>query len=68
MLKSLTPKQIIKILERNGFLFKRSKGSHFIFQHPVTKRRVTIPLHNKDLTVGTLSEILKQAGITQKDL
>jgi predicted RNA binding protein YcfA (HicA-like mRNA interferase family) len=66
--KSLTPKKVIGILKKNGFLFKRSKGSHFIFQHPVTKRRIIVPYHSKDLPTGTLISILKQAGISKNDL
>lgn len=31
-------------------------------------KRVTLPLHNKDLKPGTLNSILKQAGITKEEL
>jgi predicted RNA binding protein YcfA (HicA-like mRNA interferase family) len=68
MRKTITPKQIVHILEQNGFLFIRSKGSHFIFRKNATKQRVIVPMHHKDLPKGTLNEILKQAGITKKDL
>ncbi|MFV9631031.1 MAG: type II toxin-antitoxin system HicA family toxin [Methanosarcinales archaeon] len=43
----------------------RVKGSHHIFYHPETKRRVVVPFHKKDLPKGTLLEILKQAGISK---
>ena len=64
-LPSLNPQKIIKILEQNGFILDRVKGSHHIFYHPKTKRRVVVPLHKKDLPKGTLLEILKQAGISK---
>jgi predicted RNA binding protein YcfA (HicA-like mRNA interferase family) len=60
---SLTPQEVIKILEKKGFVLDRTKGSHHIYYHPETKRRVVVPLHKKDLPKGTLFEILRQAGI-----
>ena len=67
-LPSLSPQKIIRILEQNGFILDRVKGSHHIFYHPKTKRRVVVPLHKKDLPKGTLLEILKQAGISKDTL
>lgn len=63
-----TPLQIIKILERSGFILDRVRGSHHIYIHSELKKRVTVPLHKRDLPKGTLSEILKQAGIDKKEL
>lgn len=67
-LPSLTSKNIITILEKKGFIFTRSKGSHRLFYNPITHRRVTVPFHGKDLPMGTLKEILKQAGLTSEDI
>ncbi len=67
-LPSLTPQKIIKAFEKNGFVLDRIKGSHHIYYHPETKRRVVVPLHKKDLPRGTLLEILKQAGISKEEL
>ena len=67
-LPSLAPKKIIKILESQGFLLDRIKGSHHIYYNPETKRRVVVPLHKKDLPKGTLLEILRQAGIGRDEL
>ncbi|MEM2145238.1 MAG: type II toxin-antitoxin system HicA family toxin [Candidatus Jordarchaeaceae archaeon] len=67
-LPSLTSKKVIKILEKRGFVLDRVKGSHHIYYHPETRRRVVVPLHKKDLPKGTLIEILKQAGISREDL
>jgi predicted RNA binding protein YcfA (HicA-like mRNA interferase family) len=64
----LTPHRLIKILESHGFRLDRSKGSHHIYLHPETHRRVVVPIHNKDLPKGTLLEILRQAGISKSDL
>lgn len=65
-MKSVKPKQIIKVLERQGFKFIRQKGSHRLYRKG--NLRVTIPFHNKDLKPGTLKSILKQAEITENEL
>jgi len=67
-LPSLDPKNIINILKRNGFVLDRTKGSHHIYYHPDSKRRVIIPFHKKDLPKGTLMEILRQAGLRKEDI
>jgi Predicted periplasmic or secreted lipoprotein len=64
----ITPQKIIKVLERKGFVLDRIRGSHHIYYHPETKRRVVMPLHKRDLPKGTLLEILKQAGISKEEL
>ena len=67
-LPTLAPKKIIKILEGQGFVLDRIMGSHHIYYHPETKKRVIVPLHKKDLPKGTLLEILRQAGIGRDEL
>ena len=67
-LPSLTPGDIIRILERKGFILDRIKGSHHIYFHPGLHRRVVIPYHKRDLPKGTLHEILKQAGLTNDEV
>ena len=67
-LRVLTPKQLIKILEKLGFQLDHSTGSHFIFYDPKNKRRAVVPFHVKDLPKGTVMSILKQAGITKEEL
>lgn len=61
---NLSPKHLIKLLEENGFLFKRSNGSHQLFYNPNSGKTVVVPVHgNKDLKKGTFLAILKQAGV-----
>jgi predicted RNA binding protein YcfA (HicA-like mRNA interferase family) len=67
-LPSLTPKELIKILERKGFVLKRVHGSHHYFVHPDSGKITVVPMHNKDLAKGTLHAILKQAGIEKDEL
>lgn len=65
---SLTPKELIKLSEQKEFVFDRSKGSHQIYFNKDKKLRVVVPMHNKDLSTGTLHTILKQADIDKNDL
>ena len=68
-LPSLTPQKVIAIIEKKGFVLKRVTGSHYIFAHPETKRRVTVPSHgDQDIARGTLIQILEDAGIKREEL
>ena len=60
--------KLAEILKKSGFKLDRTKGSHQIYYHEVTRKRVVVPMHKKDLPKGTLLEILKQAGITKDEL
>jgi len=65
---SITPKELIRMLEKKGFVLKRINGSHHFFVHPVSRKITVVPMHSKDLPKGTLMAILKQAGISKDDL
>jgi len=68
-LPSLTARELIKKLRRAGFVFDRqAKGSHEIWLHPETRRRVVIPNHPGSLPRGTLRAILKQTGLAVEEL
>lgn len=62
-LPRLTSKQTIKLLKENGFVLDHVTGGHYIFYHPCNRKRVTVPFHAKDLPLGTLKSILKEAGV-----
>lgn len=65
-MKSVKPRQVIKVLGEKGFSFTRQKGSHRLYRKG--QLRVTVPYHTKDLKPGTLRNILKQSGLTEEDL
>ncbi|MDR3314724.1 MAG: type II toxin-antitoxin system HicA family toxin [Oscillospiraceae bacterium] len=58
----MTPKEIIKLLEGNGFQLISQNGSHKKFKHSNGKI-VIVPDHKGTLKPGTESNILKQAGL-----
>lgn len=64
-LPPLKPKEVIKILEKAGFVFARQKGSHRIYIKGAIG--VVVPYHNRDLKKGTLKSIISQSGLSLKD-
>jgi len=56
--------EILRILKKDGWVKVTQKGSHLQLKHPIKQGKVTIPVHgSKDIPPGTLSSILKQAGL-----
>lgn len=57
-------RELIKLLESNGWYLDRTKGSHRQFKH-LTKSGTIIVAGNPsvDMPPGTLSAILKQSGL-----
>lgn len=55
---------VIKILKAHGWFKVGQKGSHVQFKHPTKSGRVTVPHPKKDVPIGTLRSIEKQAGLT----
>ncbi len=66
-LPALTPKKVIKALQRDGFYLHHITGSHQFFKHPTKPGLVTVPYHNKDLKRKTLASIIQQAGFTVEE-
>jgi predicted RNA binding protein YcfA (HicA-like mRNA interferase family) len=54
--------ECIRALQKAGFAIKRQTGSHVIMKRPPL--RVSFPNHRKSLKPGTLSQIIKDAGLS----
>ncbi len=63
----MNSKEIIKILEKNGWQMVATKGSHRQYKDPNKKGRVTVPHPSRDFPKATLASIFKQAGIDKKN-
>ncbi len=61
----LSGKEIIKVLNKFGYNELRQKGSHVILKKFIESKEIgcVVPLH-KEVAVGTLKGILKQANIS----
>lgn len=55
--------ELIKRVEADGWVLKRITGSHHHYTHPSKKGLVTVPHPKKDLPIGTVKNVLKQAGL-----
>lgn len=64
-LSDLPVRKVIRTLEAIGFVHTRTKGSHAVFKHP-DGRVVIVPQH-RTIKRGTLSSILRQAGLTSTE-
>ncbi len=59
-------KDVIKLMEKDGWYLARTKGSHRQYKHPYKKGVVTISGHlTDDIAKGTFNSILKQAGLKE---
>ena len=57
-------RDVLKLVEEDGWRLVVTKGSHRQYKHPTKPGRVTIAGHSgDDLAPGTLNSILKQAGL-----
>lgn len=63
----VTTREILKILYKDGWrkVDARTRGSHIQLTHPRKPGKVTVPFHRGDIAPGTLSSILRQAGLRQ---
>lgn len=54
---------LIKELKADGWALVQVVGSHHQFKHPTKAGKVTVPHPKKDLPIGTVKSIKKQAGL-----
>ena len=60
-------RDVIKLIEADGWYLVATKGSHRQYKHPVKSGRVTIAGHlGHDLAPGTLNSVLKQAQLAKE--
>jgi predicted RNA binding protein YcfA (HicA-like mRNA interferase family) len=67
-LPRISSKEAIRALERLGFVSVRQTGSHVVMKQPTNDGEITciVPMH-RELKIGTLSGILKQAQVSSDD-
>ena len=59
----MKPREMIKLLNDNGFVEVSQSGSHKKLFNSKTNRTVIVPMHSKELKKGTEQGILKDAGL-----
>jgi predicted RNA binding protein YcfA (HicA-like mRNA interferase family) len=57
-------RDLIRLVEKDGWHHARTTGSHRQYRHPVKRGTLTIAgKPSSDVPIGTLNSILKQAGL-----
>ena len=54
---------LIRDMKAVGWVLDRVRGSHHVFKHPGRAGHVVVPHPKKDLGVGLVAAIRKQAGL-----
>ncbi|MCY0879650.1 MAG: type II toxin-antitoxin system HicA family toxin [Firmicutes bacterium] len=64
----MTGLQVVRKLQKLGFVVDHVTGSHYILIGP-ERQRTVVPVHGaRNLRRGTLHAICKQAGVTEEEL
>jgi predicted RNA binding protein YcfA (HicA-like mRNA interferase family) len=62
--RELKVREAVRLIEEDGWVLTRTRGSHRQYKHPTKPGLVTIPgKPGKDLPVGLQRSILRQAGL-----
>jgi predicted RNA binding protein YcfA (HicA-like mRNA interferase family) len=68
-MKSVSGKNLCKIVESNGWILKRITVSHHIYENSNFTQILSIPVHgNRDLKIGTLRGLMIIAQLSEDDL
>lgn len=71
-LKVMSGRDVRAILEANGFVFSRQRGSHMVMTRAVenedgAKATISIPVpDHKELALGTLGSIVSRSGLPRE--
>ena len=63
-MRVLSWQQVCRILERQGFVLRRQRGSHMRYRGVVNgeEKNVSVPRH-RTIKPGTLGDVIKQSGL-----
>jgi len=57
-------KEVVALLEEDGWFLVRTKGSHRQYHHPMKSGTVTVSgKASVEVPIGTLMSVLRQAGL-----
>jgi predicted RNA binding protein YcfA (HicA-like mRNA interferase family) len=65
-MKTMSGKNMARLLERHGWELLRVNGSHHIYGKSGSIVRISVPIHgNEPLKLGLLKHLLKMAGLSE---
>lgn len=62
----IKPQELVRLLEKNGFVRLRQKGSHLTMVNEISDKQVVVYMHSRPLKTGTVHAILKRAGLDRE--
>jgi predicted RNA binding protein YcfA (HicA-like mRNA interferase family) len=69
VMKQISGKEFIRLVQLRGWILKRINGSHHILTKAGHQERIVVPVHgNQPLKIGLLKHQMKIAGLTEADL
>jgi predicted RNA binding protein YcfA (HicA-like mRNA interferase family) len=63
IIPTVNSKELLRILKNDGWYEDRVVGSHHIFKHATKPGHLSVPHPKRDLGIGLVNKILKQAGL-----
>ncbi len=63
-IRAMTSREVIKLLKADGWVLRRTKGSHQQWSHLTKPGRVTVKHPASDYPIKTLKSMEKQSGLT----
>ncbi len=68
-MKTISGKELAKLLEKKNWALRRTKGSHHIYVKEGSPVRISVPIHgNRPLKLGLLKYLMKIAEIDEGEL
>jgi predicted RNA binding protein YcfA (HicA-like mRNA interferase family) len=65
---NLKPREVVRALQRAGYIIHETTGSHVHLKHPARPGRVTIPYHERfDLPKHIIKSIVRQARVSNDE-
>jgi predicted RNA binding protein YcfA (HicA-like mRNA interferase family) len=54
---------LLRRLQRDGWVICAIRGSHHVLRHPCRPGHISLPHPKKDLGIGLVRKLMRQAGI-----
>ena len=63
IIPTMTSKEVIQRLDAAGWVLRNVRGSHHVFNHPSQPGHISVPHPKKDLGIGLVNKLLRQANL-----
>jgi predicted RNA binding protein YcfA (HicA-like mRNA interferase family) len=68
-MKSVTGRELARLLEKHGWALLRIHGSHHVYGKPGSVVRISVPIHgSRSIKTGLLKHLLKLAGLPERSV